>query len=239
MTTLGIIPARGGSKGVARKNVRMLAGKPLLAWAAEAAIASSLDRVILSSEDQEIIEVARHYSVEIPFRRPQELAEDHTPAIDVVLHALKALFEIEGYRPDAVMLLQPTSPLRTTLHINQALDLFEQHPEATSLVSVVRVPHNMTPESIMFLGEDGYLGSVSPWDERKNLRHLKPAYFARNGAAIYLTRTECILEEQSLYGNKILAYPMLREESIDIDELFDFEICEFLLSRKSSITGSS
>ena len=239
MTSLGIIPARGSSKGVPRKNIRMLAGKPLLAWTAEAAHASRLDRVILSSEDQEIIEVATNCSVEVPFIRPQELAEDHTPAIEVVLHAVKTLFGKEGYRPDAVMLLQPTSPLRTTHHINQALGFFEQHPEATSLVSVVRVPHNMTPESIMLLGEDGYLGAVSPWDERKNLRHLKPVYFARNGAAIYLTRTECILEKQSLYGDKILAYPMLREESIDIDELFDFEICEFLFSRRSSTTRSS
>jgi len=216
----------------------MLAGKPLLAWTAEAAIASRLDRVILSSEDLEIIKVARDYAVEVPFARPKELAEDNTPAIDVVLHALDTISRIEGYRPDAVMLLQPTSPLRSARHINEALALFEQHPEATSLVSVVQVPHNMTPESIMILGDDGYLGSFSPWDERKNLRHLKPVYFARNGAAIYLTRTECILEKQSLYGNKILAYPMAREESIDIDELLDFEICEFLLTKRNSVTRS-
>lgn len=231
MKTLGIIPARGGSKGVSRKNIRMLAGKPLLAWTAEAALASRLDRVILSSEDPEIIEVARNHGVEVPFTRPQELADDLTPAIDVVLHALEILTETEGYRPDAVMLLQPTSPLRTTKHIDEAMELFEKSPEASSLVSVVEVPHNMTPESIMHLQENGYLKPLVSWDERQNLRHLKPVYYARNGAAIYLTRTDYIIQNRSLYGSKILAYFMTKESSIDIDDLFDFKLCELLLSK--------
>lgn len=236
MKTLGIIPARGGSKGIPRKNIRMLAGKPLLAWTAEAALRSSLSRVILSSDDTEIIAVGREYGLEAPFIRPPELAQDDTPAIDVVVHALTALFQMEGYRPDSVMLLQPTSPLRTARHIDEALDLFSRHPEATSLVSVVKAPHNMTPESLMRINEYGYLEHLVPWGEKMNIRQQKPQYYARNGAAIYIVRTDCLLINQTLYGNRILAYEMPKSESIDIDDEFDFELCELLLRKRTLST---
>jgi CMP-N,N'-diacetyllegionaminic acid synthase len=229
---LGIIPARGGSKGVPRKNVKILAGKPLLQWTAEAALKSNLDKVILSSEDPEIISFGKSAGLEVPFTRPKELAKDDTPAIDVVIHAVEELKRSYGYQPEAVMLLQPTSPLRTTKHINEALHLFDQHPEATSLVSVVKVPHSMVPESLMRLDQNGYLKHVRLWDERKNLRQEKPLYYARNGAAIYLVRILCLLEEKSLYGGRILSYEMSREESVDIDDLFDFEMCGFLLEKR-------
>jgi CMP-N,N'-diacetyllegionaminic acid synthase len=230
---LGIIPARGGSKGIPRKNIKMLSGKPLLAWTVEAALESNLDRVILSSEDPEIIDSAKRAGIEVPFVRPTELARDDAPAIDVVIHAMEELKTSEGYNPDAVMLLQPTSPLRTTKHINEALDIFGQHARGTSLVSVIKAPHNMTPESLMRLDEDGFLNHVEAWDERRNLRQSKPTYYARNGAAIYLVRTSCLLKERSLYGSRILPYEMSKEESIDIDDLFDFELCEYLLSKRN------
>jgi len=229
---LGIIPARGGSKGVPRKNVKILAGKPLLQWTAEAALKSNLDRVILSSEDSEIIASARSAGVEIPFARPKELAKDDTPAIEVVIHAVEELKRSEEYHPEAVMLLQPTSPLRTTKHINEALHLFTLHPEATSLVSVVKLSHNLVPESLMQLDKNGYLNHLQSWDERRNLRQEKPVYYARNGAAIYLVKISCLLEENSLYGARILPYEMSREESVDIDDLFDFEMCEYLLEKR-------
>lgn len=232
MKVLGLIPARGGSKGIPRKNIRMLAGKPLLGWTAEAALASRLDRVILSSDDPEIIEIAKSCLVEIPFVRPEHLAGDDTPAIDVVLHAVQTLKEIGNYMPDAVMLLQPTSPLRTTSDIDQSLELFEKHPEASSLVSVVKVPHNMVPESLMKLEADGYVKHLMLWDEKKNIRQKKPTYYARNGAAIYIVKTECLFNNNTLYGDKILSYEMPRERSIDVDDYFDFEICEFILSKK-------
>lgn len=232
MKVLGIIPARGGSKGIPRKNIRMLAGKPLLIWTAEAALASRLDRVILSSDDPEIIEIAKSCLVQVPFVRPGHLAGDDTPAIDVVCHAVRTLNEADNYLPDAVMLLQPTSPLRTTYDIDCSLDLFEKHPEATSLVSVVKVPHNMIPESIMKLGADNYVKHLMLWDERKNIRQEKPTYYARNGAAIYIVKTACLLNNKTLYGDTILPYEMPRERSIDIDDDFDFEMCEVILSKK-------
>lgn len=232
MKVLGLIPARGGSKGIPRKNIRTLAGKPLLVWTAEAALASRLDRVILSSDDPEIIEIATSCLVEVPFVRPEHLAGDDTPAIDVVLHAVQTLKETDNYLPDAVMLLQPTSPLRTTSDIDRSLELFEKHPEATSLVSVVKVPHNMVPESLMKLEADGYVKHLMFWDEKKNIRQEKPTYYARNGAAIYIIKTECLLKNNTLYGDRILSYEMPRERSIDVDDYFDFEICEFILSKK-------
>jgi CMP-N,N'-diacetyllegionaminic acid synthase len=229
---LGIIPARGGSKGIPRKNIKALAGKPLLAWTAEAALKSKLDRVILSSEDAEIIEIAKSKGIDVPFIRPAALASDEAPAIDVVLHAVETLAKSENYRPDAVMLLQPTSPLRTSRHINEALELFERHPDATSLVSVMKVPHSMIPESLMTLNDEGYLRPVRAWDERRALRQEKPVYYARNGAAVYLVRSACLLSQRSLYGDRILGYEMPKEESMDIDDLFDFEICEYLLKTR-------
>jgi CMP-N-acetylneuraminic acid synthetase len=236
MKILGIIPARGGSKGIPRKNMRVLAGKPLLSWTAEAALESKLDRIILSSEDEEILNFARGKGVEVPFVRPRELAGDDTPSLDVVMHAVEELRRTEGYLADAVMLLQPTSPLRTSKHINEAIELFSKKPEATSLVSVVKAPHNMIPESLMRLEGDGYLNHVRSWGEGLSQRQKKPIYFARNGAAIYLVRTSYLLEKKSLYGPRILPYEMPRHESVDIDDLLDFEICEYLLSKRKSST---
>lgn len=230
MRTLGIIPARGGSKGLPRKNVLPLAGKPLLAWTAEAALGGGLDRVILSSDDPEIQDVARACGVEVPFSRPPELARDDSPGIDVVTHAVRFMMNA-GYRPDAVMLLQPTSPLRTAADVAAALALLRGHPEADSLVSVVKAPHNSIPETLMRLGADGFLSPVVPWDERRNLRQSKPVYYARNGAAIYLVRTDRLLSANSLYGERILPYEMGKRHSFDIDDAVDFGICEFLLSQ--------
>ena len=232
MKVLGIIPARGGSKGLPGKNIKMLAGKPLLAWTVEAAISSRLDRVILSSDCSKIIQTGNALHVDVPFVRPESLAQDNTPAIDVVFHAIQTLRETEGYIPDAVMLLQPTSPLRTTHDINQAIAMFEQDKSATSLVSVVKVPHNMVPESVMKLQSNGYLVAICPWDEKKNMRQAKPKYYARNGAAIYVVKTDCLLNKKSMYGDKILAYEMPKERSIDIDDVFDFELCEIILSNQ-------
>lgn len=236
LRVLGLVPARGGSKGIPRKNIAPLHGKPLIGWTIEAAAGSKLDRLVLSSDSAEIIDVARAAGkIECPFVRPAELAADDTPAIDVVLHAVNWLHDHEGYTPDAIMLLQPTSPLRRREHIDAAIDLFEAH-DADSLVSVVKAPHNMTPESLMRLEQDaagaGWLTPYLPMQERKHQRQSKPSYYARNGAAIYLVRTAVLLERHTLYGNRILAYPMSREESIDIDEPFDFELCEWLLARR-------
>lgn len=237
MKVLGLVPARGGSKGVPGKNIRPIAGLPLIGWTARAALASGLDRTIVSTDDPAIADAARVCGLEVPFMRPPELARDDSPGLDVVVHAVEALVQ-GGYRPDAVMLLQPTSPLRTSGHIDRAIALLRDRPEAESLVSVVRAPHNMIPETLMRLTSEGLLTHVAAWDERRNLRQSKPVYYARNGAAIYLVRTECLLGKRTLFGEHILPLEMDKSESFDIDDMLDFEICEYLLRKRVAGNGA-
>jgi len=230
---LGLIPARGGSKGIPHKNIVPLGGKPLIAWTIEAAQASHINRLILSSDDPAIIQTAQSLGVEVPFIRPIELTSDTTPGIDVVIHAVEWMMNQANFRPDAVMLLQPTSPLRRAEHIDAALDLFWER-DADSLVSVVKVPHSMIPESLMQLDAEGWLKRVTVYDERRNLRQSKPTYWARNGAAIYLVKTDLLLERRTLYGDHMVAYEMSREDSIDIDDRFDLQMCEWILAARNA-----
>ena len=148
---LGIIPARGASKGIPGKNIINVAEKPLLQYTIEAAQKSKfLNRVLLSTDDKKIAEVGKIFCVEVPFMRPTKLAQDDTPAIDVILHALDWLKQNDSYQPDAVVLLQPTSPLRTEKHIDKAIQLFLDK-NADTVVSVVEVPHNYSPYKLMKL----------------------------------------------------------------------------------------
>ena len=235
MKVLAVIPARGGSKKIPRKNIVHLLGRPLIAWSLDAVKGSKLvERTVLSSDDDEIIEVVKSIGgAEVLFRRPKELAQDDTPGVDVVLHAVEWMIEKEDYRPDAVLVLQPTSPLRRAEHIDAAIELL-QSTGVDSVVSVVKVPHNMIPESLMRKTSEGFLEPLTPIKDRDLLRQKKPVYFARNGAAIYLVKTDVLLKDESLFGKKIVPLEMSREESIDIDEPFDLEICTFFLSRRKS-----
>jgi CMP-N-acetylneuraminic acid synthetase len=235
---LGLIPARGGSKGIPNKNIVPLAGKPLIEWTIEAARGSQLDRLLLSSDDERIIQVVEGIGgVDIPFVRPRRLATDTTPGIEVVIHAVEWLRDHETYKPDAVMLLQPTSPLRRSLHIDEAIALYSELG-ADSLVSVVKVPHNMVPESLMRVDDSGWLRPIVHFDERQNLRQQKPTYYARNGAAIYLFATDLLLDSRTMYGDRLVGYEMSYRESVDIDDYFDLEICEWLLTHREDMTSA-
>lgn len=228
---LGIIPARGGSKGISKKNIYPLCGKPLIAWTIETALRSRhISRTILSSDSDAIIEVAGKYGIEASFVRPKELAEDNTPALPVIQHAVGWLKGNEDYTPDYIVLLQPTSPLRTSRHIDEALEKLT-HSDADSIVSVVKVPHQYNPYSVMEM-KDGFLKPFLKYDERKNIRQLKPVFYARNGAAIYAFTYECLMKKNSIFGDKILAYEMSREESIDVDDMLDMRICELLINNR-------
>jgi N-acylneuraminate cytidylyltransferase len=232
---LGLIPARGGSKGIPRKNVVNLAGKPLIAWTVEAALESKhVNRVVLSSDDPAIIEVASRYGAEAPFVRPSDLAADDTPALPVIQHAVSTL-ETGGYRPDIIVLLQPTSPLRTGAHIDEAVQRLAA-TDADSIVSVVPVPHNCNPYSVMRV-EGGRLKPFLPYDEAKNLRQEKPVFYARNGAAIYAFTYRCLVEKNSIYGDEILPYVMTRDASFDIDDPLDLELCAYMLKRAGRAAG--
>ncbi len=226
---LAIIPARGGSKGIPRKNIHLLAGKPLLAYTAEAVENSqSLSRCILSTEDKEIASIGRELGIEVPFLRPDNLAQDDTAGIDVIQHVVRKLAEDEGYLPDAVMILQPTSPLRTGQHIDAAVELYNES-DADSLVSIVETPHQYNPYSVMQM-EGGYLKAFLEYPERDNLRQKKPVFYARNGAAIYIIDRHVLMDQNTLFGKKMIPYQMDKRSSIDIDDALDLKIAECLLA---------
>jgi CMP-N-acetylneuraminic acid synthetase len=235
MKILCIIPARGGSKGIPRKNIKPLLGKPLIVYTIEAALKSRLiDRVIVSTDDSEIAEISKKYGAEAPFERPEEASTDTAPAVDVIVHALDWLRENENYLPDAVIYLQPTSPLRTVKHIDEAITIFTDDPDAESLVSVIKPPHNFNPVKLMKL-EGKYL---VPYLEGQGTvvldRHNIPEVYARNGPVIVITKADIILKTKQLYGKNILPYFMDADSSIDIDEPKDLELAEFYMVSSTS-----
>ena len=250
MEVLGIIPARGGSKGIRRKNLAPLGGRPLIAYTCDAARGSrALTRVIVSTDDDEVAAEAMKLGIEVPFLRPATLAGDDTPMIDVLVDLLSTLAGRESYRPDAVVLLQPTSPFRRAGHIDAAVDTFLASG-ADSVVSVVPVPHQFTPSSLMELDGDRLLFPGGPAafaeatapEEGSPLgggpgplrRQDKPQLFARNGPAVVVVRARVLLEQRALYGADTRALVMSREDSLDIDEAFDLELAELLLAARAA-----
>lgn len=220
MKILGLIPARGGSKGIPRKNIRPIAGRPLIAWTIEAArMSERLDRLVVSTDDEEIAAVAREHGAETPFLRPAELARDDTPGVDPVLHALQAL---PGY--DGVLLLQPTSPLRSATDIADCLDLAARL-EAACVVSVCapeKHPHWMYR-----------------LDDRQRLRPLLdgpaitrrqdlPPVFAANGA-LYFARTGWLQQHRTFITPDTAAFVMPPERSVDLDNPLDWKFADMLL----------
>jgi CMP-N,N'-diacetyllegionaminic acid synthase len=221
---IGIIPARGGSKRVPGKNIRLIAGKPLLAWTAEAARASRLDRIILSTDSEDIARVGCDCGLEVPFLRPALLAEDTTPMLPVLRQFVDWLEQAET-RLSSIVLLQPTSPLRLPEHIDQSLDLFEsRQPE--SVVSVTDVPPAFGSNKFMKLAADGAVTkvSVAPTDE----------FVVRNGPAIVVTAPH-VIKADELYGNPTLGYRMERRYSLDIDDEDDFLFAEQMLMGRQAM----
>ncbi len=230
MHILGLIPARGNSKGIPRKNMVPLLGKPLLSYTAASARGSKkLTRTVLSTDDEEIARVGRECGIDVPFLRPMALATDDTPMMDVVMHALSVLREQERYVPDIIVLLQPTCPLRQSSHIDAAIDLFLS-TGADTVVSVMEVPHQFVSSSLMQLTEGRLL---FPTDlPPKFQRQSKEKLFARNGPAVLVTRPSVIEKERSLYGPDIRPLFMDREHSVDVDGTADLAYVEFLLKRR-------
>ena len=220
MKVLGLIPARGGSKSIANKNLVDLGGCPLIKWTIDAASKSSLSRVVVSTENQEIAETCRSLGAEVPFVRPDSLASDDAQSIDVVLHALDALVE----QFDAVMLLQPTSPFRTHDDINLALTM---NHDGASVNSVVPVD-GTHPARMKFI-EDGFLVDPPFVEEVENMprQNLRPMYI-RNGA-IYLT-TVNDLKSHTFKGSKSRALVMPKERSLNIDSQFDLIVARAMVS---------
>lgn len=226
MRLLAVIPARGGSKGVPRKNIRPVAGRPLIAWTIAAARAArSLSRIVVSTDDAEIAAISRDLGAEVVMR-PPELAADDTPTLPVLRHVAETLETAEGWACDAVMTLQPTSPLRTARHIDEAAALFAADASADSLVSCIPVPHIFHPRSVMRLDADG---SLRPFLDGPLVtrRQDKEPVFARNGAAVYITRRERLGEY--VFGGRLLCYLMDEANSLDVDSEDDLAAADRVL----------
>ena len=230
MRTLAVIPARGGSKGIPDKNLALVCGQPLLAYTAGAVKASKrITRAIVTTDDQRIADCARSLGLEVPFMRPASLAGDDTPMLPVLQHALEAM-DANGFAADAVVLLQPTSPLRRAEHIDAAIDALERGG-GDSVVSVVDVPHQFNPVSVMRL-ENGWL---TPFLDAPTVtrRQDKPRVFARNGPAVLAVRA-AVVRAGSLYGSKSWPLTMSAEDSLDIDTPWDLRLVESVLSARTN-----
>jgi len=221
---LGIITARGGSKGIPRKNIKELFGKSLIVYTIEAVKESGVfDRLVLSTDDEEIAEVAKKYGCEVPFMRPAELAEDTTPTLPVLQHSVKWLRDNENYSPDYVMILQPTAPLRQPWHIREAVSLFEK-TGGDSIVSISEVPGDFNPHWQFIIDENQRLNLFTGEPLKQVIRRRQdlPKTYTRNGA-IYLFKTELLFSDSpSFYGNDTRAYVMEEKYSVNIDRQEDW-----------------
>ncbi len=222
---LAIIPARGGSKGVPRKNIKILAGKPLIAWTIEEAKKSKfIDMCIVSTEDQEIKSVAEKWGGNVPFMRPVELARDDTPGIEPVLHAIQMM---PGY--DYVVLLQATSPLRTVEDIDGAI-AYCLDQDCESCVSVTEAEHS--PYWMYQMEIQGQLRPILKIEKEKSYQRQKlPKIYQLNGS-VYVASVDFVQRERAFIGEKTLGYMMPQERSYDIDTMMDFEVAEVLMQKR-------
>jgi pseudaminic acid cytidylyltransferase len=221
-----MIPARGGSKRVKRKNVRDLNGEPLISYTIKAANESDIfDEVIVSTEDSEIAEIAEDYGANIPFRRPSKLASDTAQVVDVVDHTL-SYYEEQGIEFDHLAVLLATTPLRTAADLRNAYQRFESASEAEFLMSVT--DYQYSPYEALY-ENGGFLENY--WEEFSGRRSQeRPDLYVDTGAA-YIMNIDAYKRERTLYGSNLVGYHMPPERSVDIDEPFDLKLAEFLIQQ--------
>ena len=224
---LALLPARGGSKGCPGKNSRILLDKPLVAWTVEAASRSKyIDRLIVSTDSEEIAAAARQYGADVPFLRPREHATDQATMAGVINHAMRFVESREGAY-DYLALLQPTSPLRTAVHLDKALELAIKR-RADSVVSITETEH--TPLLSNTLPPDGRMNKFIPRKYRNKNRQELPRYYRLNGA-IFIAAWPYWVKHEDWFGKKSYAYIMDRASSVDIDTAEDFFLAECLLKK--------
>ena len=230
MKILAIIPARGGSKGVPRKNIKNLYGKPLIAWTIECAKNSKyLTKIIVSTDDEEIAKISEVCGAEVPFLRPLQFAKDNSPTIDSILHAIE-FFEEKGEFFDIIVLLQPTSPLKITLDVDKSINQLINNHEAKSLGSVDEPNH--PPYWSMSIKNDFLVPAFGQELFEKRRQDLPKTYMP-NGA-IFIAYTDELKKYKTFYTPKTTYYTMTSDRSIDIDTEFDFELAEFYMGRREN-----
>lgn len=235
--SLAIIPARGGSKRIPRKNLRILAGKPLIAWTIETALASQmLGRVIVITDDPEIASVARGFGAEIPFMQPPELAQDHIADFPVCRYTLQWLLNNDAYNPDFIVWLRPTAPLRRIDDIDGAiLKLIETGADCVRSVTAVE----QHPYWMKRLENDRLLPFLRGKDEKTYYqRQLLPALYYLNGA-VDVTKTSNVLKKGFIFGGDMRAYVMPPERSVDLDSELDFGLAETIMQKRDFNDNSS
>jgi len=228
---LAVIPARGGSKSVPRKNIRPVCGKPLIAYTIETALAARhlFHRVIVSTDDKEIAEVARRYGAEVPFMRPTELAGDDVPMVPVLQHAVRFVEQQDDVRLHWVCLLQPTDPFRTVEDIEEAMRL-AQAGGCDSVISVVQV-FSVHPILMKRIADGRLLPYCIEEKEGTRRQDYQPPAYMRNGA-IYLTRRDVLMERNSIWGTVIRPYVMPPERSVGVDSELDLKLVEILMEER-------
>ncbi|MBI2640909.1 MAG: acylneuraminate cytidylyltransferase family protein [Candidatus Sungbacteria bacterium] len=225
---LGIIPARGGSKSIPRKNIKIFAGKPLIAWAIETLKQSgAVSRVMVSTDDEEIAKAAKDFGAEVPFMRPKELAEDLTPTLPVLQHAVQWLQDNEGYRPDYVVLLEPTSPSKRPFHVKGVVEMLLK-TGVDSVISVAEVPGVFSPHWQIKIGEDDRVELFTGGTMKDVIRRRQdlPKTYYRN-SSIYVFKPELLFaDDPSFYGEDVRAYVTDSKYAFDIDTSEDWEFAE-------------
>lgn len=228
--TVGLITARGGSKSIPQKNIKMLAGKPLIVWTIDAALqCKELSRVIVSTDDEKIADVAHQWGAEVPFIRPAELARDDSSSVSAVLHAIHWMEENEGFFPDHVMLLQPTSPFRTAEDIQQSIELARKH-QAVAVISVCEAERH--PYLCKRILDNGTLADFMTTEMGYLRRQDLPPAYAVNGA-IYLNQRSSLLQDQTFLPTGTIAYVMPQERSLDVDTPWDWYMAELIMKDRN------
>ncbi len=225
---IGIIPARGGSKGIPRKNIKNIHGKPLIAWTIETALASEyLDEVIVSTDSSEIKEVAEKLGARVPFLRPDKLAEDTSTSMDVLLHALDYMKNKEGKEFDLLMMLEPTSPLREVKDIDSSIESLVNHKSARSIAGVSFV-EGASPDFVVTL-DNGLMRSKSNFVVKRR-QDIDDYYFYEG--TIYASYVADLQERKNFYHQDALGYIVPKWKSFEIDDMVDFSIIEHLLIQR-------
>lgn len=224
-----IIPARGGSKGIPDKNIVSLGGKPLISYVIEAAKGSKhINRIVVSTDDERIAEVSRCCGAEVPFMRPKELAQDSSPVIPALFHAVEDLEKKEDYKADILLMFQPTSPFIQSWQVDKAVEMLLSNKNADAVTTVIDVPHVFHPYNIRKIQDDSSVVFFMPEEHnRYPTRQSKPEFYAFGN--FYVFRHDTLVKQRSLYGRKCLSLPVDALTAFDINYPVDLAIAEAIL----------
>ena len=227
---LAIIPARGGSKGLPGKNIRILCGKPLIAWSIEHARKSKyIDDIFVSTDSHEIASVAEEYGVKVPELRPDYLASDSAPSSEFIIYTLEKLLK-EGKRYDYFILLEPTSPLRDVDDVDRSIEMLIDNPASESIVGVA-MSGTIHPAFMVLVGEDGYLKPLEDIKHDVRRQDLPDVFFFEG--SVYVSRVDAYFQKKTFYHDKTLPYIVPEWKSHEVDNLVDFKIIETIMKMKN------